>query len=56
MFSDFFDNGVAESKQKTTDSEQVARASTIAEALPEGFFDDPKMDAKVRIWFPFSLQ
>ena len=31
------------------DAEEEAKAQSMAEKLPEGFFDDPKQDAKVRI-------
>jgi len=42
---DFFDSpaaAAAESELESSSSTQV-----IAEQLPEGFFDDPKLDAKV---------
>jgi len=38
-FVDFFDAGV--------EPEASTSTNIIAEQLPEGFFDDPKMDAKV---------
>ncbi|XP_069116293.1 zinc finger protein 830-like [Argopecten irradians] len=41
---DFF-NAKSSSKQ---DEEEKTKADTLAEVLPEGFFDDPKTDAKVR--------
>ena len=30
------------------DDEEEEKPSAMADILPEGFFDDPKMDAKVR--------
>ncbi|CAD5122814.1 DgyrCDS11219 [Dimorphilus gyrociliatus] len=49
--SDFFDSGDKEPKPQTSkvDSEVEGPISnTAAEQIPEGFFDDPKIDAKVR--------
>ncbi|KAK3597132.1 hypothetical protein CHS0354_038051 [Potamilus streckersoni] len=46
--ADFFDSGVKPSTSSTADPESNIKKSTMAESLPEGFFDDPVMDAKVR--------
>ena len=43
--SDFFDPGVAPSTSKEEGEEH--RPQSMAEKLPEGFFDNPKEDAKV---------
>jgi hypothetical protein len=40
---DFFDSGVK--KHEATEEEEKPR--TMADILPEGFFDNPKADAKV---------
>ena len=46
--SDFFDAGVMPSASLSKDTEtEEAKPSVIADVLPEGFFDDPKQDAKV---------
>ncbi|XP_071942134.1 zinc finger protein 830-like [Antedon mediterranea] len=48
---DFFDSNIKPSSQPETTTEkdvQPESSKTMAEALPEGFFDDPDMDAKVR--------
>ncbi|KAL4238716.1 hypothetical protein ACF0H5_003423 [Mactra antiquata] len=42
--ADFFDSNVTPSTSK----EEEDKPSKISDALPEGFFDDPKMDAKIR--------
>lgn len=47
VFLDFFDAGVMSSASTSKVSEEEQKPSKISEALPEGFFDDPKMDAKV---------
>ncbi|XP_045187444.2 zinc finger protein 830-like [Mercenaria mercenaria] len=46
--ADFFDAGVMPSASTSKDVEEEPRPATMADVLPEGFFDDPKMDAKVR--------
>ncbi|KAL3873320.1 hypothetical protein ACJMK2_036452 [Sinanodonta woodiana] len=46
--ADFFDSGVKPSPSSSVDPESNIKKSTMAESLPEGFFDDPVMDAKVR--------
>ena len=46
-FSDFFDAGVMPSASTSKEPEEEPKPSSMADALPEGFFDDPKMDAKV---------
>ena len=48
--ADFFDKGVVPSTSVNDgdESEKTAPAA-MAEKLPEGFFDDPKMDAKVSV-------
>jgi hypothetical protein len=43
LYLDFFDIKVAE--HGNSGCEMVSNA--LSEQLPEGFFDDPKMDAKV---------
>ncbi|KAK7104777.1 zinc finger protein 830-like [Littorina saxatilis] len=43
--ADFFD---ASFKPEGETAESSAKPSAMADVLPEGFFDDPKMDAKVR--------
>ena len=43
--SDFFDPGLAPGTSKEEEKEQ--KPHTMAEKLPEGFFDNPKEDAKV---------
>lgn len=40
-FSDFFDSEVEPTEAET------AHSKKMSEILPEGFFDDPKLDAKV---------
>ncbi|XP_077993952.1 zinc finger protein 830-like [Glandiceps talaboti] len=45
--ADFFDSSVS-SKSTVEESESSTSKTNTAEALPEGFFDDPVMDAKVR--------
>ncbi|RUS81193.1 hypothetical protein EGW08_011058, partial [Elysia chlorotica] len=42
--ADFFDEGNEPSATKP----EVSHSKKMSEVLPEGFFDDPKMDAKVR--------
>jgi len=44
--SDFFDSSVK--PEPTEQPEETAVSKDMAEKLPEGFFDDPKTDAKVR--------
>ncbi|XP_060556890.1 zinc finger protein 830-like [Ruditapes philippinarum] len=46
--ADFFDAGVMPSASTSKEPEEEPKPSTMADVLPEGFFDDPKMDAKVR--------
>ncbi len=46
--ADFFDAGVAPSTSKDEEEEET-KPQSMAEKLPEGFFDNPKEDAKVRI-------
>ncbi|CAH1774685.1 unnamed protein product, partial [Owenia fusiformis] len=48
--ADFFDNGTGKSNDvKNEDTEDVeVKPTTMAEKLPEGFFDNPEKDAKVR--------
>merc|ERR1712226_858059 len=49
--SDFFDQGVVPSQgqvTKATKEGDDVKVDTMAEKIPEGFFDDPKVDAKVR--------
>jgi hypothetical protein len=54
LFSDFFDQGVkppsdnTEGEKKKKDEE---KSDVSSEKIPEGFFDDPKQDAKVLILF-----
>ncbi|CAH3021916.1 unnamed protein product [Porites evermanni] len=43
LFSDFFD-----SPQQSEQTEQTPDPGDSTEGIPEGFFDDPKLDAKVR--------
>ena len=45
MFPDFFDS--SKKPAKTEAAEESTEPKTMAEVLPEGFFDDPKQDAKV---------
>lgn len=47
LHTDFFDAGVMPSASTSKDSEEEKKPATMADVLPEGFFDDPKMDAKV---------
>ena len=48
LFVDFFDVGVMPSASTSKeDEEEEEKPSAMADILPEGFFDDPKMDAKV---------
>jgi hypothetical protein len=52
--SDFFDAGVKPDGEK---AENVnTKPASMAEVLPEGFFDDPKMDAKVHTHFLLFLR
>ena len=44
--ADFFDQGVTPSSSAAGDKEEEKPLS-MAEKLPEGFFDDPKQDARV---------
>lgn len=46
---DFFDNGIKKSKSDKQPKENTKEDKTAAttEKIPEGFFDDPKADAKV---------
>ena len=37
------------STSKDTEEEEETKPSAMADILPEGFFDDPKIDAKVRL-------
>ena len=55
--ADFFDSGVVpsrsdnpstSSKSEEKDKQEQQPAEAMADKLPEGFFDDAKMDAKVR--------
>ena len=47
---DFFDSGLEPSGSGDGDQEkpETAPDKKMSDVLPEGFFDDPKMDAKVR--------
>lgn len=47
LISDFFDSGSA--NDKADDEEPMD--TKAAEDLPEGFFDDPKLDAKVWVLY-----
>ena len=52
MFPDFFDADVkptdqAESVNTVENEDETEKEQTMAEKLPEGFFDNPKLDAKV---------
>jgi len=44
---DFFDAGVMPSAS-TSKVEEEPKPAAMSDKLPEGFFDDPKQDAKVR--------
>ena len=44
ILSDFFDSGVQPS---STEADEAEGDKTMANKLPEGFFDDAKLDAKV---------
>ena len=56
ILSDFFDAGVMPSASLSKDTEtEEAKPSVIADVLPEGFFDDPKQDAKVSNSLPTSV-
>ncbi len=45
---------MAPGTSKADEEEEVPGVQSMAEKLPEGFFDDPKQDAKVTLCFPFS--
>ena len=47
MFADFFD--ASSTKPDNIADVVSSKPTTMADLLPEGFFDDPKMDAKVTI-------
>ena len=50
--SDFFDAGVTPSTSADASDTSVPHTTEpISEQLPEGFFDDPKQDAKVIIHY-----
>ena len=52
---DFFDVGVMPSASTSKEAEEEEqKPSAMADILPEGFFDDPKMDAKVRLFVFFK--
>ncbi|XP_052271066.1 zinc finger protein 830-like [Dreissena polymorpha] len=46
--ADFFDSSVIPSTSTANEEEDAAKPTAMADILPEGFFDDPKQDAKVR--------
>ena len=52
---DFFDSGVKPSESAVSNPEvndaenEESKEVTMAEKLPEGFFDNPKLDAKVGV-------
>ncbi|KAH3859256.1 hypothetical protein DPMN_101973 [Dreissena polymorpha] len=45
--TDFFDSSVIPSTSTANEEEDAAKPTAMADILPEGFFDDPKQDAKV---------
>ena len=48
LVTDFFDApSKAEAEKVESTSSASSKPATMADVLPEGFFDDPKMDAKV---------
>ena len=46
--ADFFDSSQAESEETENKTLSDEKESERTEAIPEGFFDDPKLDAKAR--------
>ena len=50
--ADFFDAGVMPSASVSKDAAEAeeTKPSAMADILPEGFFDDPKQDAKVSMY------
>ena len=46
--SDFFDNNISVDKKRSEITTEPKVPQAMSEQLPEGFFDDPKEDAKVR--------
>ncbi|WAR18691.1 ZN830-like protein [Mya arenaria] len=46
--ADFFDSGVMPSASTSKEPEEPVKPTAMSDILPEGFFDDPKQDAKVR--------
>lgn len=58
VFLDFFDDGTAAPSQTPDSNAKEVPKLKSAEDLPEGFFDDLKMDAKVSLWWmtqPFKF-
>lgn len=53
MLADFFDPPGKADEEKGENSS--SKPAAMADVLPEGFFDDPKMDAKV-VFLCFILQ
>ena len=49
---DFFDPG----NEPTDTKPEASHSKKMSEILPEGFFDDPKMDAKVRFRQTFKFR
>lgn len=48
--SDFFDSGIAAPANLVSQSDKKEKSASVTastSAVPEGFFDDPKADAKV---------
>lgn len=46
--ADFFDNSNSEKEEPENPSPSTDKQDAISESIPEGFFDDPKLDAKAR--------
>ena len=40
----------SKAKEDAEAEEEEDKFKSMADKLPEGFFDDPKQDAKVRVW------
>ena len=49
LLADFFDPQFKVEAEKA-ESSSSSKPAAMADVLPEGFFDDPKMDAKVMFW------
>jgi len=47
----FFISAASSSKSQPKDNSAQNEAEESTEVLPEGFFDDPKLDAKVKLLF-----